>query len=347
MIKRSLSLLLLFASVAFAQQESYDQLLRHWDYDHKAPLAVQESGVQDRDGIKVHDLSYAVPTGDRAASLGPNGGRVTAYLVVPPGKGPFPAVIYGHWCMPGSEMLNRTEFLDEAVVLARSGVIALLPDHVIARPGFEQSKEPLNTQQIDVLVQQVTNMRRGADLLLARKDVDAKRLAYAGHSCNAEVGGFLSGIDKRFKAVVLMAGPLSDEVTNKAPVYQAYRQKIGPEKFDAFVAKYAWTDPGKYVSHSEGTPKLLQFGTEEPFLVPERAKQYLAYVSEPKTLKIYEAPHALNAEATRDRLSFLARELGVKTPDAKLIAAIPPLVQPPWPKPPGATDEKKDEKKDK
>ena len=230
MIKRSLSLLLLFASVAFAQQESYDQLLRHWDYDHKAPLAVQESGVQDRDGIKVHDLSYAVPTGDRAASLGPNGGRVTAYLVVPPGKGPFPAVIYGHWCMPGSEMLNRTEFLDEAVVLARSGVIALLPDHVIARPGFEQSKEPLNTQQIDVLVQQVTNMRRGADLLLARKDVDGKRLAYAGHSCDAEVGGFLSGIDKRFKAVVLMAGPLSDEVTNKAPVYQAYRQKIGPEK---------------------------------------------------------------------------------------------------------------------
>ena len=331
-MKRLFCLLLLSVSAAFAQQQSYDQLLRHWDYETKAPLAIKEADVQERDSIKIHDLSYAVPTGDRAASLGPNGGRVTAYLVVPPGKGPFPAVIYGHWCMPGSEKLNRTEFLDEALVLARSGVIALLPDHVIARPGFVESKEPLNAQQIDVLVQQVINMRRGADLLLARKDVDPKRLAYAGHSCDAEVGGFLSGIDRRFKALVIMAGPLSDEVTTKSPMYQAYRQKIGPEKFDAFVAKYSWTDPGKYVSHSAGTPKLLQFATDEPFLGPERARQYLPYVSEPKTLKIYEAPHALNAEATRDRLQFLAAQLGVNAPDAKAVASIPPLVQPPWPK---------------
>ena len=181
---RSSFLLLLLASAAFAQ-DSYDQLLRHWDYDTEAPLAIKQAGVQEHDGIKVHDLTY-----------------------------------------------------------------------------------------------------------------------------------------------------------------QDYRQKVGPEKFDAFVARYSWTDPGKYVSHSAGTQKLLQFATDEPFLEPEQAKQYLPYVSEPKTLALYEAPHALNAEATRDRLWFLARELKVKTPDAKLVASIPPLVQPPWPKPPG-TDEKKDEKKDK
>lgn len=330
-MKSSLTVLLLLATAAFAQ-ESYDQLLRHWDYDTKAPLAIQEKGVQDRGGIKVHDISYAVPTGDRAASLGPNGGRVTAYLVVPPGKGPFPAVIYGHWCMPGSEKMNRTEFLDEAVVLAHSGVISLLPDHVIARPGFVQDKTPLNTQQIDVLVQQVINMRRGADLLVARRDVDAKRLAYAGHSCNAEVGGFLAGIDKRFKALVIMAGGLSDEVNMKTKEAQAYRQKIGPEKFDSFLAKYSWTDPGKYISHSQGTPKFLQFATGDEPIMGTTAKQYLPYVSEPKTLKVYAAEHALNAEATRDRLHFLAEQLGVKSPDATLIAAIPPLVQPPWPK---------------
>jgi dienelactone hydrolase len=329
-MKRSLCLLLL-ASVAVAQ-ESYDQLLKHWEYDAKAPLAIQEAGTQDRAGVKVHDISYAVPTGDRAASVGPNGGRVTAYLAVPPGKGPFPAVIYGHWCMPGSEKLNRTEFLDEAVVLARSGVIALLPDHVIARPGFVQDNTPLNPQQVDVLVQQVVNMRRGADLLLARKDVDAKRLAYVGHSCDGEVGGFLSGIDKRFKAIVVMAGPLSDEVMKKSPMFEAYRQKVGPEKFDAFAAKYSWTDAGKYTSHSEGTPKLLQFATDEPFMAPEVTKQFVNYVSDPKEFRMYTAPHALNAEATRDRLQFLAKQFGVKPPDAKLVEGIPPLAQPPWPK---------------
>ncbi len=332
-MKRLLCVFFLLTFAACAQ-ESYQQQLQHWDYNQKAPLDIQQAGKQERDGISVYDISYATDVGNRAAAIGPNGGRVTAYLVVPQGKGPFPAVIYGHWCMPGSAQMNRSEFLDEAVVLAHSGVLSLLPDHVIARPGFAADTTPLNTQQIDVLVQQVVNTRRGADLLLARKDVDGKRLGYVGHSCNGEVGGFLSGIDQRFKAFVIMAGPLSDEVSLKSKAYQDYRQKIGPEKFDAFIAKYAWTDPGKYVSHSEGRPKLLQFATDEPFLNPERAKEYLPYVSEPKTLKIYQAPHALNAEATRDRIAFLAQQLAFELPSAKAVAAIPALVQPPWPKPP-------------
>ena len=62
-------------------------------------------------------------------------------------------------------------------------------------------------------------------------------------------------------------------------------------------------------------------------------KEYFAIVSEPKKLKIYDgAPHALNAEATRDRIAFLAEQLAFKPPEAKALAAIPALVQPPWPK---------------
>jgi len=320
---------LFFAWFGIAQRDSYDELLKHWAYDQNAALSVKEAGVQDRGGIKIHDISFKAPSGNRAASIGPNGSTVTAYLVVPPGDGPFAAVVYGHWCMPGSAQLNRTEFLEEAVVLARSGVVALLPDHVIARPGFNRNQTPLNLQQVDVLVQQIVNTRRGIDLLVARKDVDPKRVAYVGHSCNGEVGGFLSGIEKpRLNAVVVMAGPLSDEVNLKTKTYQDYRQKVGPEKFDTFAATYAWLDPGKYTRHSEGVAKLLQFATGEDMLNPDVARQYLPYVSDPKTLQIYEAPHALNADATRDRLAFLAQQLEVKQPDAKSVATIPPLVQP-------------------
>jgi hypothetical protein len=64
------------------------------------------------------------------------------------------------------------------------------------------------------------------------------------------------------------------------------------------------------------------------------AKEYFTIVSEPKKLKIYDAPHALNAEATHDRVAFLAEQLSFKPPDPKAVAAIPALVQPPWPKPP-------------
>lgn len=322
-------LLLLFSGAL--PQESFDQMRHHWDYDRSAPLDMKQKGLVVRDGIKVFDISYATPVGNRAASVGTNGGTVPAYLIVPPGPGPFPAVIYGHWCMPGSDKKNRTEFLDEALVLAHSGVISLLPDHVSVHPDFVEDAAPLNEQQIDVQVQQDVNLRRGADLLLSRKDVDPKRLAYVGHSCDASAGAFLSGLDKRFKAFVIMAGDISFEVDKKTKAFQDYRQKVGRAKFDAFTEKYDWQDEGKYISRAAPAAVFLQYATNEPFLNGEIANQYLEVVSEPKTLKIYDAPHALNAEATRDRITFLAIQLFFRLPDAKAVSAIPVLVQPPWP----------------
>jgi len=67
-------------------------MLRHFEHDRKASLDIQEAGVEKRSDVDIHDISYASP----------GGGRVPAYLVVPGGKGPFAAVIWGHWYMPGS-----------------------------------------------------------------------------------------------------------------------------------------------------------------------------------------------------------------------------------------------------
>jgi hypothetical protein len=63
--------------------------------------------------------------------------------------------------------------------------------------------------------------------------------------CAFETALWGSGIDKRFKAFVLMAGGMSDELDLKTKEAQDYRQKIGPAKFDAFTAKNAWLDSGK------------------------------------------------------------------------------------------------------
>jgi len=326
---RWLALLLLLSAIsAYAD----DDLLRHWTYDKNQPLETSQVGIKEREGIKIYDITYRSPVADRGPAAGPNGGIVTAYLVVPQGKGPFPAVIYGHWCMPGSEKENRTEFLDEAIVLAHSGVISLLPDHVTVRPGFVADNAPLNEQQFAVEVQQDINLRRGADLLLAREDVDPKRLAYVGHSCDAQAGAFLSGIDKRFKAFVLMAGGWPDDIFTKSPMFEQYRQKIGAEKFDAFQAKHSWADTGKYVTHAAPATLFLQFASEEQFVTPDMDKDYFAVVSEPKQMKIYTAQHALNPVATRERIAFLAEQLSFRPPDPKAVAAIPALVQPPWPK---------------
>jgi len=52
-------------------------------------------------------------------------------------------------------------------------------------------------------------------------------------------------------------------------------------------------------------------------------------VSEPKQLKIYDAEHALNLEARRDRIHFLIEQLKLKSVPDSVIAAIPELYQPP------------------
>jgi dienelactone hydrolase len=312
-----LSAILLTAAFPLFAQDA--DLLRHFDYDQKAPLDVLEVGVEHRGDVSIHHLSYASP----------KGGTVPAYLVVPFGKGPFAALIWGHWYWRNSAMRNRKEFLDEAVALAPAGVVSLLTDGPVARPGHVEDQSLLSEKQGADLVQQIVDMRRGADLLLARPDVDPQRLAYVGHSYNATVGGFLSGVDKRFRAFVLMAGGLSDEVDMKSKEYQGYRQKFGPEKFDAFMAKYAWLDPGKYVSHASPAVVFLQYGAREDFLNPDRARAYAAIVSEPKQLKIYDAPHALNAEARRDRIAFLSEQLHLKPLAPGVIAGVPDLFQPP------------------
>ena len=307
--------MLLFTANLFAQDPA---LLRHFDYDQKAPLDVQEVGVQQRGDVAVHDISYASP----------KGGRVPAYLVVPSGKGPFAAIVWGHWYQDGSEFRNRREFLEEAVALAPAGVVSLLIDSPIARPGYVEAKEPLDEAQVAYRVQTVMDMSRGADVVLARSDVDAPRLAYVGHSYNATTGALLAGIDKRFKAFVLMAGNLSDKVDMKSKEFADFRKQAGAEKVDAFFAKYAWLDQGDYVANAAPASMFLQYATQEDFLTPARARQYYALVSEPKSIKFYDAPHALNAEARRDRVAFLVKELSLKTPDAAAIARVPDLVQP-------------------
>ena len=294
-----------------------------FDYDAKLPLDTQDAGVDFRGPVGIYDLSYASP----------KGGRVPAYLVLPPGKGPFAAVIWGHWCWANSEFRSRKEFLDEAVALAPVGLASLLIDFPIARPGYVPEKDPLSSKPIDDLVQSVVDVRRGADLLLARPFVDPKRLAYVGHSCGADAGAIVSGVDKRFRAFVLMASPLSDEVQMKSPEFQEFRQKTGPEKVDAYIAKYSWADPGKYISHAAPATLFFQYAVQEKFLTPERARATAALASEPKQFKLYDAPHALNAEARRDRIAFLTGQLNLKPLPPDVIAAIPVLPQPPEPQP--------------
>ena len=165
-----------------------------FDYDAKQPLDIHDKIIEEFDGGVLHDISYTSP----------KGGPVGAYLIVPKGKGPFAAVLFGHW---GNG--TRAEFIPEAKLYARAGAVSLIPDYPWDRPQpWHKSPDHFDKPEVDreIEIQAVVDLRRGIDLLLARPDVDPKRLAYIGHSYGAQWGSILSAVDRRMKTSVLMAG---------------------------------------------------------------------------------------------------------------------------------------------
>src|SRR5260370_20523012 len=112
-MKALLCMVLLLVSPALAKQDS-NQLMHHWDYDKSAPINIKQAGMQERDGVTIYDISFLSPVGDHSATVGPNGGVVTSYLVAPRGKRPFPPIIHGYRGMAVSAKQNRGEFLDDS-----------------------------------------------------------------------------------------------------------------------------------------------------------------------------------------------------------------------------------------
>jgi dienelactone hydrolase len=309
-----------FASSGQEQRPQVQELARQFEYDDKVLLDVKEEGQERRGDVTVIDLTYASPAG----------GRVPSYLVVPKGRGPFAAILFGHWMMEGSPLKHRGEFLEEAVVLARSGAVSLLIDAPYVRPGFEREKDELQaaTQSAEVSRQQLVDFRRGIDLLTARPDIDPKRIAYVGHSFDAHVGGILSGVEKRIGSFVLMAGGFADAeyvFDPENPEMRKLRERIGDNQIREYFRVYAWDDPIHFVGHSAPAAVFLQFGRQDKPITEKMARRYYELFAEPKQIGFYDAGHALDAEARRDRTQWLMKRLSLKPIDRTALMRIPEL----------------------
>jgi cephalosporin-C deacetylase-like acetyl esterase len=269
----------------------------HFAYDTSAALNLTEVSTRVQDGVIVRDITYTWSNGD----------IVPAYLIIPKAGGKFAGVVWGHWLMPGASNSNRDEFLQEAIALAPSGVVSLLVDSPQARPGFKPTPNSV------LVAQQVVDLRRAVDLLLSRGDVDAKRIAYVGHSWDAGTGAILDALDKRLAAFVFMSGPQSMMeyvLTSDSPRMVPMRKTTDMAKVEQSMKVTSWSDPGSYADKLGPAPALFQYGLHDEEWVPLKdAKDYVAMVSEPKTVKYYEADHALNAKATADRDAFLRKIL--------------------------------------
>jgi len=291
--------LLLVASAVAADDPSFAERSRAFAYDATAPLDLQERSAETVDGVEVHDLTYASPMG----------GRVPAYLLVPPGTGRRAGLLFMHWGQG-----NRSEFLAEGVAAARAGAICLLIDAPYHRDEFQGPTGFANPAgERALFVQLVTDLRRGLDLLVARPDVDAARLGYVGHSLGATWGGALVGVDHRLRAAVLMGGlpSLTDPGHSYTDGFWAqFREQYGEERIRAYQSVIGPLDPEHFVGHAAPTRLLFQFARHDRFVSDAAAKAYAAAASLPKEVRWYFTGHELNDQASlRDRAQWLSVQL--------------------------------------
>ena len=304
-------LLSVVSVIQVASQPKSTQSVDPFSYDNTAPLDVREAGAETLVDATVHDVSYASP----------KGGRVPAYLVVPKGRGPFAAIEFVHWGQG-----NRTEFLSEALFYARAGVISLMIDAPYRRPEWVAGPSFVDNPQkdYDLYTQLVIDARRGLDLLLARPDVDPKRVAYVGHSLGATWGGALAGVDKRIRAAVLIGGlPSISDFSGEDSFSKEIRQQYKPEQIAKYTELIRPLDPENFVSHAAPTHLFFQFARWDRYISMTAAKRYETVASQPKLSRRYDTSHEFNdLKSWCDRVQWIRKELAVRQ------LVVPVLCQP-------------------
>src|SRR5215471_2624092 len=154
---RLLAVVILFCALAAAQ--SFTELKQLYVYDRAEPLDVKLASKGSRAAYTLYDVSYALPKGHRADGL----------LAVPQGNGRKPAVVWMH-------SNGALAYLGDAVLLAQGGAVSLIVNAPMPEaPGTPEGER-------DSMIAAVVALRRAADVLQARDDVDPQRIAIVGHS---------------------------------------------------------------------------------------------------------------------------------------------------------------------
>jgi predicted esterase len=263
-------------------------------YDRHRPVDIVRGEVEPREAAVVTDVTYQTLTGARRA----------AYLVTPaqPSPRPRPAILFVHWYEPPNPTSSRKEFLPDAIDLARDGVISLLVDTMWSDPDWFQSRDPEN--DLGHSIEQVKELRRALDILIARPGVDRSRVFFVGHDFGAMYGALMAGVEAaRLKGFVFMAGTRSF-----SDWFLLWPKRDDVVKAET-IRRLAPLDPTRHLATAGDLPMLFQFATRDRFVTKAAAEALVASAGGPTDVRWYDAEHALNAEATRDRLAWLRARL--------------------------------------
>jgi predicted esterase len=254
-------------------------------YDESVPLGLVEKKATTRGEAEVVDVVYVA--GER---------KVSAFLVRPKGR-PRAAVLWAHWY--GEEAnTNRTEFLPDAVALAKDGVVSLLPQGYFP---WEADVSEVAAEDRQLAIEQIVQLRRGLDLL--QQEAADVPLGFVGHDYGAMYGAALVA-DKRPQAYVLMA---PDATFSNWFLKYFVRGASKPELDEAFAP----LDPVNNVGDAASAKVLFQFAKSDRYVPYYVADKLTEAAGEAAGAKSYESGHELNEEARKDRLAWLREQFGL------------------------------------
>lgn len=279
------------------QAQNFDELSGLFRYAPSVPLNAHESEMDSRPGYKLYTLQFDSP----------HSARRSAYLVMPDSPGRKPAIVWMH-------SSGAIAFLGDAVLMARAGAVSLLLES-------ESRTDDSPERTRDSYIADVIALRRAADLLAARGDIDPARLAIVGHSYGAMMSAVAASIDSRFHAAVFEVGLLGMSIhigTSPHPWAKGIRTTLGKD-LPHYLEVLSVIDDKNYIGHAPAIPKLFQSARYDPGVPHKDAQDFFDAATGPKELKWYDTGHDVDdIAALMDRARFLGHALKLRNTERVL-----------------------------
>ena len=267
-----------------------------FSYNVNAPLNLQKTVLSTSNGIEISNISYSSP----------DGGLVTGMMWDPVTRSslrPGIVLMHGH---PGT----AASMASLGQNYAQYGAVVIAIDAPFSRRASGPASMTLMPQDSFEQVQVIKDLQRAVDVLRARPNVDAARIAYVGFSWGGATGALFAGIERRLKAVALVVGH-SGQVS-LATGRDGYLVNTNLPCAARVAWKRAMTplEPIRFIGNANA-PLLLQNGRSDEFVPVANAEDLHAAAPQPKSTLWYEATHGLNQFAVINRHDWLVEQIGL------------------------------------
>lgn len=246
---------------------AFEQIRRRYDYA-RTPPQVRTVEVVETPSWRREKLTYVS-----------DGKTIPAYLYIPKGfKPPYQVIHFA----PAGDVASGYRPLPASIeaqlppyIRGGRAVFSVVMEGFIDRPRIRPTNfDSRDPEYVDFVVTQVTELRRGLDVLETRKDLDATRIAFLAPSAGSWAGLVLAGLESRYRSVTFVGTHVRPSEITTAPA--ASRINFAPRiSAPKMMLQGRYDESAPLATHAEPLFKLLR---------------------EPKRLEVFEGSHMPLAE---------------------------------------------------